>query len=70
MTPLLPFGSTGHDSSRIIFGAAALGGMHQERADATIEQVRAAGVNINDPDVDTTCSFLGRDIEIKRNRSS
>lgn len=43
--PLLPFGPTGHDSSRIIFGAAALGGMRQERADATIEQVRAAGVN-------------------------
>lgn len=43
--PLLPFGSTGHDSSRIIFGAAALGGMRQDRADATIEQVRAAGVN-------------------------
>lgn len=43
--PLIPFGSTGHDSSRIIFGAAALGGMRQERADATIEQVRAAGVN-------------------------
>ena len=43
--PLIPFGSTGHDSSRIIFGAAALGGMRQDRADATIEQVRAAGVN-------------------------
>jgi len=39
------FGSTGHESSRIIFGAAALGAMSQERADATIEQVRAAGVN-------------------------
>ena len=43
--PTLPFGSTGHHSSRIIFGAAALGGMRQDRADATIEQVRAAGVN-------------------------
>ena len=40
-----PFGSTGHLSSRIIFGAAALGGMSQDRADATIEQVRAAGCN-------------------------
>ena len=45
MLPLAPFGSTGHDSSRIIFGAAALGGMRQERADTTIEQVRAAGIN-------------------------
>lgn len=43
--PTLVFGRTGHDSSRVIFGAAALGGMSQERADATIEQVRAAGVN-------------------------
>lgn len=34
------------------------------------EKVRAAGVSINDPDVDTTCSFLGRDIEIKRNSNS
>ncbi len=45
MLPIAPFGSTGHDSSRIIFGAAALGGMRQERADTTIEQVRAAGIN-------------------------
>ena len=43
--PTAHFGSTGHLSSRIIFGAAALGGMSQDRADATIEQVVAAGVN-------------------------
>lgn len=34
------------------------------------DKVRAAGVNINDPDVDTTCSFVGRDIEIKRTSGS
>lgn len=34
------------------------------------EKVKAAGVNVNDPDVDTTCSFLGRDIQIKRNTES
>ena len=34
------------------------------------EKVRAAGTSINDPDVDTTCSFLGRDIEIKRTSGS
>lgn len=34
------------------------------------EKVRAAGVNVNDPDTDTTCSFLGRDIEIKRTSDS
>jgi aryl-alcohol dehydrogenase-like predicted oxidoreductase len=39
------FGRTGHDSTRVIFGAAALGAMTQERADQTIETVRAFGVN-------------------------
>lgn len=34
------------------------------------EKVRAAGVDINDPDVDTTCSFLGRDVQIKRSQDS
>ena len=40
-----PFGRTGHDSSRVIFGAAAMWAMPQDRADRTIEQVRAAGIN-------------------------
>jgi aryl-alcohol dehydrogenase-like predicted oxidoreductase len=40
-----PFGTTGHQSSRVIFGAAALGGMSQGRADATIETVRAHHIN-------------------------
>jgi len=28
------------------------------------DNVRAAGADINDPNVDTTCSFLGRDVQI------
>lgn len=40
-----PFGKTGHQSSRIIFGAAAIGGMRQEKADSTIDMVRNAGIN-------------------------
>ena len=32
--PTAPFGATGHRSTRVIFGAAALGGMRQEKADA------------------------------------
>lgn len=48
-----PFGSTGHDSTRVIFGAAALGGMSQSRADATMETVRAAGIN----HIDTAASY-------------
>lgn len=41
----IPFGSTGHTSSRVIFGAAALGGMRQEKADDVLEMVMRAGIN-------------------------
>ena len=34
------------------------------------DKVRAAGADLADPDVDTTCSFLGRDIEIRRTSGS
>lgn len=40
-----PFGSTGHDSTRVLFGAAALGGMRQAKADQVLEQVLEAGLN-------------------------
>jgi aryl-alcohol dehydrogenase-like predicted oxidoreductase len=40
-----PFGSTNHQSSRLIFGAAALGSTRQEVADRIIAQVVAAGIN-------------------------
>ena len=49
----IPFGATGHHSSRIIFGAAALGGMRQERADALLEEVVRAGIN----HIDTAASY-------------
>ena len=45
MLPTAPFGRTGHDSTRVIFGAAALGSMRQDRADAVLDQLLAAGVN-------------------------
>jgi len=41
----IPFGSTGHNSTRVIFGAAALGGMRQDKADDVLEMVRGAGIN-------------------------
>jgi aryl-alcohol dehydrogenase-like predicted oxidoreductase len=41
----IPFGRTGHTSSRVIFGAAALGSMRQEKADAILELLLAHGVN-------------------------
>ena len=40
-----PFGTTGHRSTKVIFGAAALGGMSRSRADATLETVLRFGVN-------------------------
>ncbi len=45
MIATAPFGRTGHDSSRIIFGAAALFSGDQEKADAALERLREAGVN-------------------------
>lgn len=43
--PRSPFGRTGHDSGRVIFGAAALGGMRQERADELLTVLLDHGVN-------------------------
>lgn len=51
--PTAPFGRTGHDSTRVIFGAAALGGMRQDRADAVLAQLLEAGVN----HLDTAASY-------------
>jgi aryl-alcohol dehydrogenase-like predicted oxidoreductase len=48
-----PFGSTGHDSTRTIFGAAALGSVTQDVADRTLELVAEQGVN----HVDTAASY-------------
>lgn len=39
------FGSTGHQSTRILFGAAALGAMRQEKADSVLQMVMDAGIN-------------------------
>jgi aryl-alcohol dehydrogenase-like predicted oxidoreductase len=48
-----PFGRTGHDSSRVIFGAAALWSMSQERADELLELLLRSGVN----HIDTAASY-------------
>jgi hypothetical protein len=40
-----PFGRTGHESTRILFGAAAIGSVSQEEADRTIELIREHGIN-------------------------
>jgi len=48
-----PFGSTGHDSTRTIFGAAALASVSQSEADGALETLLAAGVN----HIDTAASY-------------
>ena len=45
MLPRLAFGRTGHQSSRVIFGAAALSRMSQERSDELLPLLLDAGVN-------------------------
>src|SRR5262245_65981925 len=41
----IPFGRTGHASSRVIFGAAALGSMRQDKADELLAVLFEHGVN-------------------------
>jgi len=53
MIEKIPFGRTGHLSTRIIFGAAALGGMSQARADRTLELIDEYGIN----HLDTAASY-------------
>jgi aryl-alcohol dehydrogenase-like predicted oxidoreductase len=45
MLPFAEFGRTGHRSSRVVFGAAALGGMSESRAIKTLDLVASHGVN-------------------------
>ena len=55
-----PFGSTGHQSSRVIFGAAALGNMKQEKADAVLEVLIEYGVN----HIDTAAAYGDSELRI------
>jgi aryl-alcohol dehydrogenase-like predicted oxidoreductase len=60
MTDRAPFGRTGHDSSRVIFGAAALGSMSQERADHVLATLVEFGVN----HIDTAASYGDSELRI------
>ena len=51
--PRAPFGRTGHDSGRVIFGAAALWAMPVEKAAALLDIALAAGVN----HIDTAAAY-------------
>ena len=53
MIAIAPFGSTVHESTRKIFGAAALGSLSQAEADPTLEVLLEHGVN----HIDTAASY-------------
>ncbi|HSY79829.1 MAG TPA: aldo/keto reductase [Verrucomicrobiae bacterium] len=55
-----PFGKTGHQSTRILFGAAALGGMKQDRADRVLEVLLEYGIN----HLDTAASYGESELRI------
>jgi len=55
-----PFGPTGHQSSRVIFGAAALGGMKQEKADPMLDVLLEYGVN----HIDTAAAYGNSELRI------
>jgi aryl-alcohol dehydrogenase-like predicted oxidoreductase len=61
MLPLAPFGRTGHQSTRVIFGAAGLGSMTQERADATLAMVVESGIN----HIDTAAGYGESEVRLR-----
>lgn len=60
MLATLPFGRSGHHSTRLIFGAAALHSVTQEQADRGLEQLLASGVN----HIDTAASYGDSELRI------
>ena len=60
MVDTAPFGRTGHDSTRVIFGGAALGSMRQDRADEVLAVLLERGVN----HLDTAASYGDSELRI------
>src|SRR5712691_13454460 len=58
--PLLPFGRTGHQSTRILFGGAALGSVSQDVADRTLDVLLEHGVN----HIDVAASYGDAELRI------
>ena len=55
-----PFGATGHDSSRVIFGAAALGSVSKADADRTLDVLLEHGIN----HIDVAASYGDAELRI------
>src|SRR6266498_2268803 len=60
MIPSMPFGKTGHQSTRILFGAAALGNVTQAEADRILDVLLKYGVN----HIDTAASYGDAELRI------
>lgn len=60
MIATLPFGATGHRSTRTIFGAAALGSVTQDEADRTLEVLLRYGIN----HIDVAASYGDAELRI------
>jgi aryl-alcohol dehydrogenase-like predicted oxidoreductase len=60
MIERVPFGATGHDSSRVIFGAAALGSVSKAEADRALEVLLEHGVN----HIDVAASYGDAELRI------
>lgn len=60
MIQKIPFGKTGHMSTRTIFGAAALGSVTQAEADRTLDLLLEYGVN----HIDTAASYGDAELRI------
>lgn len=60
MIPTAPFGRTGHQSTRTLFGAAALGSVTQAEADRVLELLLETGVN----HIDTAASYGDSELRI------
>src|SRR5215216_4999351 len=58
--PTLPFGRLGHESTRTLFGAAALGSVSQEDADHTLDVLLKYGVN----HIDVAASYGDAELRI------
>src|SRR5712691_5651828 len=58
--PLLPFGRTGHQSTRMIFGAAALGNVSQDVADRTLDVLLEHNIN----HIDVAASYGDAELRI------
>lgn len=60
MIPRAPFGRTGHESSRVVFGAAALGDVAKSDADRALDLLLEHGVN----HIDVAASYGDAELRI------